>query len=436
MPRDASAPARKPARKKTVLVVDEDTALRRALAAALVPADVEVLTAATVPAALSIARTKRLDVLVVGDGLAEALAENIEPPAIVWIVSDDDGPNASTRAFAERAALSFTRDGDVAGLARNVAASLDLATRLREADALARTNEELLGMGQVVFAGRAMREAVARTNALSREGAPILFMGERGTGRATLARHLARVARLDLVEEIDAASSDATRALTEALRAGPSEAILIRDLQAMPATDQALLLRHVQSRPAAPRLLATADAELRRRHGEGAFLRELFFAFRLVELAPLRERREDVTMLARHFANRAARRAGLPPPRIGAETLRFLRGAPLSENAHDVERAMETAVALARGGSIAAAHVDPERMIATGTDEPFAEAKERVVADFEARYVREQLDRAKGNAALAARLSGLDRANFRRLVRRLDLEPKATARSKKRGKPE
>ncbi len=128
-----------------------------------------------------------------------------------------------------------------------------------------------------------------------------------------------------------------------------------------------------------------------------------------------------------------------PPKRIGESAIRALRAYGWPGNVRELEHAIEHAFVLSQGDVIGASDlpiqtseddtfgaVEPPTAIlseAPASREtyalPYAEAKKRILADFDLAYVREQLRRTGGNVSDAARRSGLDRSNFRRVMRRL-----------------
>jgi DNA-binding NtrC family response regulator len=190
------------------------------------------------------------------------------------------------------------------------------------------------------------------------------------------------------------------------------------------------------------RVLAATNVDLRTKIESGVFRSDLYYRLNVIpiSLPPLRDRGTDVDELAYHFLSKCARRMGREPKKLAQDALVALRAYPWPGNVRELEHAMERALVLSQGASIHAhdlpsevggasafeAHAPPHsRREATGalfpaglTDLPFAEAKKRAMAAFEDAYVAELMRRCDGNVSEAARQAGVDRSNFKRIVRK------------------
>jgi DNA-binding NtrC family response regulator len=183
-------------------------------------------------------------------------------------------------------------------------------------------------------------------------------------------------------------------------------------------------------------VIATALPSLRDQVARGAFREDLFYGLAtvLLEVPPLRRRREDVPLLAYHFLARFAAREGKAIRRIAAEALKLLRAHPWPGNVGELRGAVEHAAVMARGDVILPADLPIGREGAEGDDGdadpalmaagevlelPYAEAKEQAVTAFDRAYVERRMKRTGGNVSEAARLSGMDRSNFKRLLKRV-----------------
>jgi DNA-binding NtrC family response regulator len=168
---------------------------------------------------------------------------------------------------------------------------------------------------------------------------------------------------------------------------------------------------------------------LKERIAAGSFREDLFYKLRVlaIHLPPLRRRKEDIPLLAYHFLHKHARRAGRDIRRIGVEALRSLRERPWPGNVRELEAAIEHAVAMTRGTALLPSDLPGEGGEKEGArgargelgEVPYAEAKERVIEAFDRAYVEDLLERAGGNLSEAARIAGMDRSNWKRLVRKV-----------------
>ncbi|HWL88409.1 MAG TPA: hypothetical protein VNO21_21550, partial [Polyangiaceae bacterium] len=187
----------------------------------------------------------------------------------------------------------------------------------------------------------------------------------------------------------------------------------------------------------------------------GTFRRDLYYRLNVIPIhvPPLRERDDDVVLLTHHVLQKLARRMGRSPKRMSAEAMRALRGHSWPGNVRELEHAVEHAFVLAHGETIELSDLPPishdgaeasrremgepvsvrDGGLVPSSHEPgrgrasprvdlfalpYAEAKRRAMDAFDDGYVREVLERAAGNLSAAARHAGLDRSNFRRIVKR------------------
>lgn len=185
------------------------------------------------------------------------------------------------------------------------------------------------------------------------------------------------------------------------------------------------------------RVISATNVDLEAKIAAGEFRQDLFFRLNVIPIRvpALRDRGADLLLLAEHFLRGLARRMGRPERPLSPDALRALGEYGWPGNVRELEHAMERAFVLARGDTIEPADLPFVRppSVRSGVMEvagravfpqgllslPYAEAKRRVLEHFDGAYVRGCMTRADGNVSEAARLAGLDRANFRRIVRRI-----------------
>ncbi len=225
------------------------------------------------------------------------------------------------------------------------------------------------------------------------------------------------------------------------------------------------------------RVLAATNVDLEKKIEEGSFRKDLYYRLHVIviNLPPLRERDDDVLLLVHHVLSKLARRMGRSPKGVTTAALSVLRSYAWPGNVRELEHALEHAFVLAQGevieatdlprltGLVATTPASPERYLGSaagsgvgappsapsssardfdlapissvplapgsGSEAPsdfsqfhYAEAKRRAMLEFDERYLREVLARAGGNLSAAARHAGLDRSNFRRIVKKARLE--------------
>lgn len=348
---------------------------------------------------------------------------------------------------------------EVAGLRRIVGGADDRA--------------RLVGVSPAIERIREMISLVAATDTT------ILVLGESGTGKELVARSIhARSARSqgpfvavncaglssELLEStlfghkrgaFTGAVSD-REGLFGAARKGT---LFLDEIAETPLDVQAKLLRVLQERRFVPvgatqeqeadvRIITATNRDLKQEVVEKRFREDLFYRLHVVPVAmpPLRERHDDIVLLAEMFLERAAARSGNAPPRLGARALAALAAHSWPGNVRELENVMEAAALLCRDGEIDVDHLPGVGLAAPpGATTPDAtdlvQAVHRVMTRyataeapappplreardaFERAYLDAVLSRSNGNVTAAAKLAGRNRTDFYDLMRRHGRSP-------------
>ena len=189
-----------------------------------------------------------------------------------------------------------------------------------------------------------------------------------------------------------------------------------------------------ESRRVDVRVIAATNRDLAREVEQRRFREDLFYRLNVVavEVPPLRERPADIAPLAHHFLQKRGQRMRKCVASIDPDALALLAGYHWPGNVRELENAIERAIVLARGDTLGAELLPMSLRRQVGHDRapvgpasgrpegllPLSQARE----GFERGYVRRALELAGGNITEAAALAGVDRSNFRRLMRRLDVD--------------
>jgi two-component system response regulator HydG len=299
-----------------------------------------------------------------------------------------------------------------------------------------------------------------------------LILGESGTGKELTARaihqHSPRADRpfvavncsaipVDLVESelfghVRGAFTGATATREGLFEAANTGTIFLDEVGDLPPLAQVKLLRVLQegeikrvganeTRIVDVRVVAATNVDLRHRIAEGSFREDLFYRLNVVAifLPPLRERRDDIALLAYHFLRKYAARAGRNVQKISPDAMQILESHPWPGNVRELENAIEYSLVFCRGDEILSenlpafrTHRDvpdaPQNAETSGLvlpsgllDLPYRDAKQQALETFEAAYFDAILRRTGGNISEAARQAGLDRSNFRRAARRVGI---------------
>lgn len=172
------------------------------------------------------------------------------------------------------------------------------------------------------------------------------------------------------------------------------------------------------------RVLAATNRDLEKEVREGRFRADLYYRLQVVTIyvPPLRLRKQDIPLLAEHFLRRFDRRT-TTPRRFGAAALTAMQNYEWPGNVRELENLVERVALLTKTPTIGLDAL-PERLVtqnrtfAGATASPYAGPYRDARAAFERDYVRAMMAMAGGNLAQAARLAGIDRAQFFRLAQR------------------
>jgi DNA-binding NtrC family response regulator len=319
----------------------------------------------------------------------------------------------------------------------------------------------LIGNSEGMQRVRAMIEKVAETDAT------VLVRGESGTGKELVAREIhernsvrhngafvaVNCAALpsELIEselfghERGAFTGAAARRLGKFEQANGGT-LFLDEIGDMSANVQAKLLRALEERrierlggnesiPVDVRIVSATHRPLEQEIAAGNFRADLFYRLRVVtiEIPPLRERREDIPLLAETFARAAAERYELPQRSIGQGALRRLVEYSWPGNVRELKNTLDRAVIMAEADELAARDLPPE--ISAGflgpTDTadnddgalkvPFTADFREDRREFERRYITRCLEHTQGNVTRAAEILGMHRQSLQHKLRQLGL---------------
>ena len=292
--------------------------------------------------------------------------------------------------------------------------------------------------------------------------APVLVLGETGTGKELIARALhvnsprrgrpfvtvhcsalpGTLLESELFGHVAGAFTDAKRDRPGRLASAHGGTLFLDEIGEIPLEAQAKLLRFLQfgevqrlgsdrTEKVDARIVAATHRDLRQLVRDGRFREDLYFRLKVLDLTlpPLRERRGDVPLLLDHFLRRHWRRAG-EHPRWTARAEQALLAHAWPGNIRELSHAVERACLLARGPELDVELLPPELAGAASdamavdavfselTGEVLNEAREAAVEGVERRFLRSLMSRCEGNVSRAAREAGLHRSYLQKLLAR------------------
>jgi len=441
-----------------VLVVDDEARMAEVVAAALRRTGHECETCANAEAALAALDERAVDVVVTDwkmpgmDGVELLRRVHARRPGLPVILLTAHGTvPAAVAAMREGAFDYVTKPFDNDELRATVARALELQRLERENRWLRQEVGTRYGPDAIVAESARSRELLDLVRRVAPSRAGVLVQGESGTGKELVARLLhywsERVGRPFVAVNLKAFAEGVIEselfghekgAFTGALaaRAGCFEradggTLFLDEVAEIGPDVQAKLLRVLQEgevlrvggsapRRVDVRVVAATNRVLRDEIAAGRFREDLYFRLNVIpiHLAPLRERRDDIVPLARHFLARYAAEAGRRLA-LSPDAERALAAHPWPGNVRELENAVERAVVLARGDTIEPEDLLlEERPAPPAADGTLQESLDRAAAT----RIRAALAAAGGNRAEAARALGVDRTTLYRTMKRLGME--------------
>ncbi len=441
--------------KPLILVADDDADVRQALSLLLRDCGCEVATAASPAEALSSLRHMRPDLILLDMNYQRDTTSGAEGLALLRQIKAFDSAlpvvmltGWATVQLAVQALQLGAQDflekpwenARVRSLVNTHLALADARSRVRNLEEAARAGD--LEDDDPVFRSRAMREVLEVAERVAASDVPLLLTGESGTGKGLIARWVHRhsprregafvsvnlgglaetLFESELFGHVKGAFTDARTDRAGRIERARGGTLFLDEIANITPAQQARLLHVLEEgvfervgetvpRPTDARIVAATNADIRQLIGAGRFREDLFFRLNAVEivLPPLRERRDDVPMLARHFLARFVHPDGRTLS-LTASADRALEGYAWPGNVRELAHVVQRAVLLAKGEQIEVADL---RL--SGAES--AERLDNLTLEQAERYVvRRAIESCGGDVAAAAVKLGVSRsALYRRL---------------------
>lgn len=318
-----------------------------------------------------------------------------------------------------------------------------------------RLNREL-GLASLIGADPAFLRTIAILPRVAASEGTVLISGETGTGKELCARavhHLSprrnfpfvpvdcagfpeQLLENELFGHARGAFTDARSEQKGLAALAEGGTLFLDEIDALSPASQAKLLRFLEDHVykalgaerftrANVRVLVATNQDLEKRAKEERFRADLFFRLSVFQLRmmPLRERREDVALLAHHFVGTLDENRGRPGKVLSTSALRALTLYDWPGNVRELRNEIQRALALAEGPQILPADLCLPVAAAAPGDGPvgFRDARALAISQFEKDYLARLLAKHHGNITRAAREAGKDRRALGRLVKKHEL---------------
>jgi len=438
--------------RPVALVVDRDPAVRSLISGVFEKHGLVALGAESVADARDRLGTQSVALMLIDlDSIGASAGELVDharrlrpQPLIVGLGLADDGSDGNevlrARMF-DIAPKPIERDR-VDRLCRRSLAQLETLSQLRRLQTDLQSRE---GYHGIVGRSEAMERIRSRIESLAWSGGGVWIVGEQGTGKELTARLLHGSAsdgdgEFVLVNCAELRSADALVAEDAALNRAAGGTLYLENLPELRLDLQEDLLREIERRERSAEgkpihFIVGSREDATRASAEGRLLQGLQprLGRTTLQLPALRDRREDVALLANHFIIAICEINHLSPIRISPEALSTLERHDWPGNVQELRNAIEQAVILSVEGTIRPEDL-PDRVresrrapgVAPGgpglSRRPFREVKREVVEAFEGAYLGELLERHGGNVTAASQQAGMLRSALQRLLRKYGLK--------------
>ncbi len=431
--------------KKNILLVDDDPAILSVLEARLVSAGLKVFTAGNGPQALEILNDHHLDVLVSdvkmpGMNGMELLEEvrSIKPELpVIFMTAYGTIPDA----------VSSVKAGVVDYLSK----PLDGRDLIEKLHKIVDTGKVQRNKCSHKSQSPAMKELFGLVGKISYNDVNLLILGESGVGKEWVARYIHRkghrgthpfvvvdcgsmpagLLESELFGHIRGSFTHAVRDKKGLIEMAEKGTLFLDEIGNITPETQIRLLRFLEDRKIRKigdtqefsvdcRIIAATNADLEAEVAAGRFREDLFYRLRVVSLVvpPLRDRKEDISTLARLFVARFSKRHRVTNVEILPETLKRLEAYSWPGNIRELKNVLEAGVVLCKNGILGPEILDlnADSEVVVSRDSLSLEENERVT-------ILQALKQTNGNRKESAKLLGISRRSIHYKIKKFEIEP-------------
>jgi two-component system response regulator PilR (NtrC family) len=458
-------------RPPRILVVDDERSMRELLAIVLRREGYEVMLAENGRSAVAALEKEPVDLLISDIKMPDMsgvdvlrAAKKIDQDILGIMITAFASTETAVEAMRLGACDYLSKPFDVDLLKMKVREKIENRQLRQENVLLKRTLGLSHQFSNIIGRSEAMLEVFKMIDTVSRTNSTILLTGESGTGKGLVAQaiHFNSLRRdkpmvslncgalpetlleSELFGHMRGAFTGADQNKKGLLEVAERGTIFLDEIGEMSAVMQVKLLRVLQERRfrrvggleeqvADIRVIAATNQDLTRAVAEGRFREDLYYRINVIPIAlpALRERREDIPLIAEHFLAKYSEQMGKPITSISHDALEMLVSHDWPGNIRELENVLERAVALESTPTIlpdslpAAMRGDSARASATAATPDALPASgfdlEAHVKEIEMGYIAEALKRAGGVQVKAAELLGMSFRSFRYYVKKYNL---------------
>ena len=448
-----------------ILIIDDDSAVRSSLSFMLKRAGYEVKTAPGPREAMDIVRAEAPALILMDmnftlsttgeEGLTLLKQVKVFRPDVPVILMTAWGSIQLAVQGMQAGAFDFiTKPWNNAALLQRIETALELTTAPKE---VPEEQTTALNRSYIIGKSKGLMEVLNTVARIARTNASVLITGESGTGKELIAEaihinsqrvkqpfvkvNLGGISQSLFESEMfghkKGAFTDASADRIGRFEMANKGTIFLDEIGDLDPSCQVKLLRVLQdqtfevlgdSRPRKVdvRVVSATNADLRKMVSERTFREDLFYRINLitVKLPSLRERREDIPLLARHFADRQAEVNGLPRTDFSADALNFLSRLPYPGNIRELKNLVERTILVSGKPVLDATDFDAQYL---RHDEPAKVAEGTSFAgmtldEIERQTILQALEQHKGNLSQVAVSLGISRAALYRRLEKYNIQ--------------
>ena len=454
-----------------VLVVDDERTMQRALSTILKKQGHAVVTASNASEALACLEDGDIDVMLCDiqmpglTGLELLVRIKQEHPEVEVVMMTAFGTVERAVQAVRQGAYDFlTKPFDnIDKVAIVVAKALERKKLLDRTRYLESQLEIRDRYEDIVGRSDAMQRVFKMIESVSYSTANVLIRGESGTGKELVAKALhyrsprnerpfvvincsaltETLLESELFGHIKGSFTGATANKKGLFEAAHTGTIFLDEIGDIPPATQVKLLRVLQEGELKRvgshetikvdvRVITATNVDLEAGMRQGTFREDLYYRLNVIgiQLPALRERVEDIPLLAHHFLKKYNRRMNKSIHGFSEDVMEIFHAYRWVGNVRELENCVERAVVLEHGDQISAEALPPNlrgnsyvrNAEATSyADLEFMKAKRLAVQAFERKYLKALMVKTDGNVSEASRIAGMDRSNFRRIIKKYDI---------------
>ncbi len=456
---------------ETILIVDDEEEMLHLLKRSLAPElHCEILTAASGEEALRVLETTSVDLALIdlkmpgmdGIELLEQIRANY-PWLTVVIMTAYGRIDAAVQAIRLGAYDFLTKPFDHDVLVINLNKALERSRLICENLRYRRCMQESELFQNLVGKSDAMHRIFDTVQMVAKTDLNVLITGESGTGKDLVARAIhalsdrctrafvavncpavpENILESELFGYRKGAFTHAVQNRTGLFQEAHRGTIFLDEIGDISTGIQTKLLRVLQEKEIKPlgdtrsihvdvRVIASTNRNLPERIKTGEFRQDLYYRLNVlpIEMPPLRDRRDDIPLIAMHLLKKHSSELGRPDKSISPLLMQMLMNAPWTGNVRELENMVIRGIMFSTGDEILPEDVgfgvSSKQADANGApfrEGGYREAKEETLRRFHTEYIGNALSETNGNVTQAAKLCGLERQALQQLLRRYGIRP-------------